>query len=962
MAFKTLQVSIITAKKPAVLSKSFSLSADGTPQKSPGGQLIKGEVKRLTVSLQEFAQLLAEASPNQAFTYGVPEFEFANILPQAKLNGKVTDPPTIARDRAHFSYPDGAGVMMLDYDPAPGQVPLTRDGLLNVLYRVCPELKTAPHIYAASASSCIYRADGTELRGICGQRVYIPVMDATDIPRCGNVLFQRLWLAGSGFYIVSASGALLDRSLIDASVWQPERLDFAGGAKCGPGLKQIRPEPMVFNADAPFIDSRSLPALLSERKTELEKMKQEARAALKNKVLEQREVWIAERLSEALTDVHESKRAGETERLRDLYRRAVESKRLLGDFVLHSQEDGKVTITQVLNDPDKYHGARFADPLEPDYGNDPRIAVVNLRCAGKPYLYSHAHGGQRFSLHRAIENIQINDGELHVTVRKALEMMRKDGAIFDRGDELVRIADGRIYPADANYLAVYLTGLIHFTKHDRKIKASVPKDCPSKLPVSLVSMAGAWDLPKLAGIVTAPLMDQDGRIIDHEGYDPATGIYLNFPQWDAWQSITRQPGKRALKDALDRLWHPFKDFPFIDSTSKGAYLAAILTAIERVTLPTAPGILITSPTAGSGKTLLAHCLAALTGIKPVVMSKARDEAEMKKSLFASARLGDSTFLLDNVSGGFFSDALCAFLTSEQIRDRVLGVSSMVTAPTRTLVVITGNNVQLHGDLNRRFIRAEIDPRCERPASRRFDLDPLEYVKTNRMDMINAALTILAAAQNYEHPEPLSGIASFEEWNTMIRRAVVMVGALELLDVSDPAMSIDENCDNDPDRILLGALLTAWQEAFENGAGTVRKAIELAEANKSGSLYAACEEIAGEAKGVNSRKLGRWIQARKNRIVNGLYFIEDGKPKNAVAWKVKRVSYVSNVSVFPTYARKMQHNFISSTKETNRPNLTNQTRKCVHCKHLIDLACSAGHETPGIQLLNDCASFDMEAQA
>src|SRR5205085_2746492 len=39
------------------------------------------------------------------------------------------------------------------------------------------------------------------------------------------------------------------RSLVDTAVWSPERLDFIGGAACGPGVVQKRGEPAFWNAD-----------------------------------------------------------------------------------------------------------------------------------------------------------------------------------------------------------------------------------------------------------------------------------------------------------------------------------------------------------------------------------------------------------------------------------------------------------------------------------------------------------------------------------------------------------------------------------------------------------------------------------------------------------------------------------------------------------------------------------------
>ena len=77
----------------------------------------------------------------------------------------------------------------------------------------------------------------------------LPVADARDIPRIGRVLVGRLWLSGQGIMRVSASGQFLPRTLVDATVWQANRLDFASGASTGPGLEQRRGLPLIVTAE-----------------------------------------------------------------------------------------------------------------------------------------------------------------------------------------------------------------------------------------------------------------------------------------------------------------------------------------------------------------------------------------------------------------------------------------------------------------------------------------------------------------------------------------------------------------------------------------------------------------------------------------------------------------------------------------------------------------------------------------
>src|SRR5262249_14225002 len=149
---------------------------------------------------------------------------------------KLSD--VVARTKTNFVWPDGAGWMMLDADlkDAIEHLPQLADRqtieqLREVLIAVVPALDDVPMLGLPSASACLYAADtGEQLRGLTGARFYVPVACAADIPLMGKRLFERLVLAGLGFVFISRAGTMLVRSLIDASVWSPERLDFIGGA------------------------------------------------------------------------------------------------------------------------------------------------------------------------------------------------------------------------------------------------------------------------------------------------------------------------------------------------------------------------------------------------------------------------------------------------------------------------------------------------------------------------------------------------------------------------------------------------------------------------------------------------------------------------------------------------------------------------------------------------------------
>jgi len=223
-------LSIITAIKPTRLSKGFSLGAGGDLLKQAGGHLSQGKVEiRELSTLADLGAILQSLTPAQALVYGAPKNTATKVMTRKAFTDSGKPHGAATRTNDAFAWPQGAGVMMLDYDPAANDDPLDRNSLVQAIRKAAPGLVDAGLLWWPSASSCIWQGE-KELRGVKGQRLYMLVQDAADIPRAGQVLVDRLWLAGHGHIEISKSGAMLERTLVDASVWQQSRLDFAGGA------------------------------------------------------------------------------------------------------------------------------------------------------------------------------------------------------------------------------------------------------------------------------------------------------------------------------------------------------------------------------------------------------------------------------------------------------------------------------------------------------------------------------------------------------------------------------------------------------------------------------------------------------------------------------------------------------------------------------------------------------------
>ncbi|WP_292532175.1 hypothetical protein [Methylocystis sp.] len=345
------------------------------------------------------------------------------------------------------------------------------------------------------------------------------------------------------------------------------------------------------------------------------------------------------------------------------------------------------------------------------------------------------------------------------------------------------------------------------------------------------------------------------------------------------------------------LWLPFENFPFADAAgvanglvSRSVFLAALLTAVVRRLLSTAPGFLISATAPGSGKTLLALCLASLMSADmPDVLGvpEGVDENELSKLLLAKAINGSPILLMDNIASVFSSAALCGFLTSPVYEGRILGVSQTTRVPTNSLLVLTGNKPVIIGDLNRRLLRCELDPGMEAPHKRAFNLDPLEYCRGRRLDMVRAGLILLRAWHNAGSPTfTHDRTASFEAWSDTIRQCVIWIGRNDWLDVDDPVASIDAGFEADPDMRKLDALLRAWEAEFGAARQPV-KALRPYAMDRDTELFDALDEIGAIERGeLNPRRIGRWIEARAGRVVEGRRFVQDGSRSNTLLWRVE----------------------------------------------------------------------------
>ena len=145
----------------------------------------------------------------------------------------------------------------------------------------------------SSTSAGLYNTETDEkYPGSANRHVYLAVKNGDDIPRALKTLHERLWLAGYGYMITGAIGQLLDRSIIDAAVYGPERLVFEGKPVLiePVGQDQEVRRPKVRSGET--IDTaKAILSLTADEARQVEKLKSEAKKLLAPEAATKRTEW-----------------------------------------------------------------------------------------------------------------------------------------------------------------------------------------------------------------------------------------------------------------------------------------------------------------------------------------------------------------------------------------------------------------------------------------------------------------------------------------------------------------------------------------------------------------------------------------------------------------------------------------------------------------------------------------------
>jgi RepB DNA-primase from phage plasmid len=388
-------------------------------------------------------------------------------------------------------------------------------------------------------------------------------------------------------------------------------------------------------------------------------------------------------------------------------------------------------------------------------------------------------------------------------------------------------------------------------------------DPPMQIAKHLLANNHHWRVPRVTGVITAPLLRPDGSLLDGQKahYDRVSQLY--YEPTILCPFIPEHPTIDEAMAALDLLLPLLGEFPFVNELDRSVALSGILTALIRPSMPVAPLHLIRAHTAGTGKSYLMDLISVIaTGQLCPVIGWHEDEAENEKRIGAQIMTGVAIMSLDNCDHDIGGAALCKATERPLVRYRILGKSEAPEFECRTAIFATGNNTAIRDDMTRRTVTCNLDAGMERPELRPFHIEPVEIVLADRGRYVAAAITIVRAYLRSGESVDLRPLGSYGVWCCMVREPLVWLGE------PDPVASMDAARAEDP---VLSSYATFFglmpPDTWLKPTEIIRHARGEADKPNSSDLWDLLVDVAGNGDTISAKKLGWWLKRGTGRVIS-----------------------------------------------------------------------------------------------
>lgn len=391
-------------------------------------------------------------------------------------------------------------------------------------------------------------------------------------------------------------------------------------------------------------------------------------------------------------------------------------------------------------------------------------------------------------------------------------------------------------------------------------------------------------LPTARVISSVPALTARGTVLTDPGLHRGDGVLVAIPRreralWRAGYKTPGNPTKEQSQAAADFLLNELlRDFPFETEGDRARAFAYLLTVVSRPLFPTAPGFVLDASSRGTGKTKLAALpRIIMTGstLAATIGYSRKDDEEIEKRM-ATAALGGVMYLhVDELprDATLTSLKLSELLTAQDgtMCVRLLGGNDLI-AIGGMVTTVCGNNVNLGGDMQRRFIPVRLVFRGaglpqERSEFKHVDLEA--WTRQNRPALLAALHTVLAyGLQNRVTTAETGVLGSFEAWTS------VVIGAMSHITIGEEnagRLVLEGRAawegEQDEEVEEWGPLMVAWHARYGDDWVKTSKALdELTGTRPSVDLPAVLVQEAGAAPESQAKRWGRQLLTRKDSPV------------------------------------------------------------------------------------------------
>jgi len=377
-------------------------------------------------------------------------------------------------------------------------------------------------------------------------------------------------------------------------------------------------------------------------------------------------------------------------------------------------------------------------------------------------------------------------------------------------------------------------------------------------------------LPVLDAIVGSPCLDDIGRLVTEEGYHPDSRLWLHMGGQLDIPPIPENPTSGEVASSLTILIDELLDgFPFADSSDRANAIGLLLLPfVRRMVRGSTPIHMIEAPTPGTGKSLLAETIGAITiGRDPPSTTVSSNGDETRKKITAMLTRAQPMVIVDNMAGKVDTSELASAITASVWSDRIMGVGKMIDLPNRAVWVATANNPKLSLELARRCVRIRIEADSENPweqGKKVYKHQLPHWAYEVRGQLIHACLTMVRAWQAEGCPQGKQTMGSFEDWAGIIGGILEVCGVSQFL--GNQAAMYEHAMGGG---VKWHPLIHMWWERYRDRDVEVKQLVRMCSENEF-----ILEVIGDKSDQSKSIRLGKALTAIRGRVFAGRQVVTD----------------------------------------------------------------------------------------